>query len=132
MTNTIIIVVVLIAVLVVATIATRKGLTQVNAHAAQEMIKSRELTLLDVRTPEEFRAGHIKGATLIPVAELSHRIGELGSAKERRILVYCRGGNRSMAASRILKQNGFSDIANLQGGIMAWTGAGYPTVKGDK
>jgi rhodanese-related sulfurtransferase len=132
MLTTLIIILALIAVLVTVTMITHKGFSSVNPQAAQEMLKNSGTTLLDVRTPEEFRAGHLKGATLIPVAELAERIGELGSEKERQILVYCRGGNRSLAASRILKQNGFTRIANLQGGIMAWTGAGYPTANGDK
>ena len=74
--------------------------------------------LLDVRTPEEFEPGHIDGAMNIPVAELSARIGELG-ASERAVVVYCRSGNRSAQATRILQAQGHADVFDL-GPMSAW------------
>jgi Rhodanese-related sulfurtransferase len=106
-----------------------RGVTQMNVETAQELIKDSAVTVLDVRTPQEFGQGYIKGARLIPVAEISGRINELASLKDRQILVYCHSGNRSTTAGRILLKNGFKKVANLSGGIAAWKNAGYKIIK---
>ncbi len=67
-----------------------------------------ELVILDVRTQEEYDAGHIEGATLIPVLELSDRLDELDKGSE--LLVYCRTGNRSSSAVEILENAGFTKL----------------------
>jgi len=82
---------------------------------------------LDVRTPEEYKAGHIEGAVLLPVQELEKRLSEV--SKEKRVYVYCHSGKRSAKASNILADAGFSNIENVEGGIVAWKTAGYPVVK---
>lgn len=86
------------------------------------------VTLLDVRTPEEFAQEHIEGATLIPVQVLSEKLSELQSVKGNKIIVYCHSGNRSVAASRLLVKNGFTPL-NLKGGISEWSAKGFPTVQ---
>ncbi len=82
---------------------------------------------LDVRTPDEYVDGHIKGAVLIPVQELEKRLSEV--PKDKRIYVYCHSGKRSVRASNILVGAGFTNIENVEGGIVAWKEAGYPVVK---
>jgi hydroxyacylglutathione hydrolase len=84
--------------------------------------------LLDVRTPEEYAEGHIKGALLIPVQELQQRISEV--PKDRQVYVYCRSGVRSVRASNILVKAGYTRIENVVGGFMAWKDAGYPVEVG--
>lgn len=106
-----------------------KGITMVNATTARTLVKDPKVTLLDVRTPGEYNEGHLKNARLIPVAELAGRISELDSVKNSPILVYCRSGNRSGVASRLLKKAGFTNVSNLQGGITAWQGAGGAVTK---
>lgn len=81
------------------------------------------ITLLDVRTPEEFAEGHIEGAILIPVQVLNESLSKLQSAKGGKIIVYCHSGNRSVAASRILVKNGFLPL-NVKGGISGWKSEG--------
>lgn len=73
-------------------------------------------TLLDVRTPEEFAAGHLEGAINIPVAELTARIDEVPS--DRAVVVYCRSGNRSATATRELTARGY-EVHDL-GAMSAW------------
>lgn len=86
------------------------------------------LILLDVRTPEEWSQGHIEGATLIPLQELTTRArGELPMDAE--IVVYCRSGNRSAQAADYLARSGYSNISDM-GGIIDWIAAGYPVVTG--
>lgn len=85
------------------------------------------LFILDVRQPDEFRAGHIAGAKLIPLDELSARLGEL--PRDRDILCVCRSGSRSGAATSQLARAGLKAI-NLRGGMIGWQSAGYAVKKG--
>ncbi|XXF75180.1 rhodanese-like domain-containing protein [Myxococcaceae bacterium GXIMD 01537] len=68
--------------------------------------------LVDVRSPEEFAAGHLPGAVNIPVETLSGRLGELGPP-EKPVAVYCRTGKRSGRAEQILKEQGYPQVINL-------------------
>ncbi len=80
-----------------------------------------DIVLLDVRTPGEFNGplGHIDNAILIPVQELGSRLKELEPYKDKEIIVYCRSGNRSRAATKILLKNGFNAI-NMTHGMKGW------------
>ncbi|HEX7575741.1 MAG TPA: rhodanese-like domain-containing protein [Candidatus Methanoperedens sp.] len=106
--------------------------TNINVQQGKEMIAKGEVFILDVRTPGEYASGHIKNSTLlavqdIPANELDLKLREL--PKNGSILVYCKSGGRSAAASTILAGNGFSKVYNMQGGITEWINAGYETVK---
>jgi len=81
--------------------------------------KKGEFTLLDVRQPEEYEAGHIPGAMLIPLGELEARQGELD--RDKKIIAYCRSGRRGMAAAIALCALGFKGIHNLDGGLTNWS-----------
>lgn len=74
-----------------------------------------QIQWLDVRTPSEWEAGHLEGATWIPLNELRERVGELD--RDRPVVTICKGGQRSYYASRILQLNGFNDVATLSGGM---------------
>lgn len=96
----------------------------ISPKSAYELIQSdTNITLLDVRTPQEFASEHIEGATLIPVQELSKNLSQLADVKDKKIIVYCHSGARSVAASRILVKNGFTPL-NVTGGISAWKSEG--------
>ncbi len=82
--------------------------------------------VLDVRTPEEWVAGHVPDATLIPLNELSARLSEL--PKDQEIVIICRSGNRSAQARDILLENGFEQVTSVGGGFNNWTANGYPSV----
>lgn len=73
--------------------------------------------LVDVRTPEEYRAGHVAGARNIPVHELGSRLTEL--AKDKPVVLYCRSGARSSSAARLLGQAGFQAVHDI-GPMSAW------------
>ena len=70
--------------------------------------------ILDVRTPQEFQAGHPKGAINIPVDEVTARVNEFGD-KSNPVIVYCASGARSAYAARILKMSGYQDVVNAGG-----------------
>ena len=81
--------------------------------------------LLDVREPEEWNEYHVPNTTLIPLGELASRLAEL--PKDREIVVVCRSGNRSQVAADLLVRQGYADVSNVQGGMLAWRRAGLPT-----
>ncbi|MFZ4619475.1 MAG: rhodanese-like domain-containing protein [Bacteroidota bacterium] len=91
--------------------------------------KDTSVVFLDVRTPEEHAQARIGETPLIPLNELENRLGELERYKDRKIVVYCRSGNRSGKATSILRQHGFNAL-NMQGGIIQWKQEQYPIISG--
>ena len=94
---------------------------------AKIKVDSGEYFILDVRTREEYDAGHIAGSVLIPNEVLLNRLDEV--PRDKPILVYCRSGRRGAISSQDLIDNGFSEVYNMEGGIAAWQNAGYPVQK---
>jgi sulfur-carrier protein adenylyltransferase/sulfurtransferase len=83
--------------------------------------RGERMLLLDVRTPEEAARARIEGSVLIPLAELEARLPELAGWRGMPVVALCHHGGRSARACELLRQAGFSDISNLQGGIDAWS-----------
>ncbi len=101
----------------------------INAEDAKNRLDSEEgIILVDVRTPEEFRDGHIPGAILLPVDEISTNAKTVIPDKEATYFIYCRSGNRSATAADQLVEMGYQNIYEL-GGINDWP---YETVAGDE
>jgi len=80
--------------------------------------------LIDVREPVEHAESHVSGAKLIPLGQIETRCGELDKSKP--VMVMCQAGKRGAAAADKLRALGFSDVRNLEGGILAWKSAGLP------
>ncbi|HHO65297.1 MAG TPA: rhodanese-like domain-containing protein [Epsilonproteobacteria bacterium] len=96
---------------------------------AQTLIEEdQNVTLLDVRTVDEFKTGHIRDAKLIPLSKLKENLDKLKKDKQKKIIVYCRSGSRSVAASRILKENGFTPL-NVRTGMIGLMGTELEIVK---
>ncbi len=89
----------------------------------------RSLVVLDVRTPEEFAAGHVPGAINIPHTELAARVAELEGSRDSDIVVYCRTGNRTAMALGVLEKSGFRRLYHLQGDYTRWSEEKRPVVK---
>jgi rhodanese-related sulfurtransferase len=85
--------------------------------------------ILDVRESDEWVAGHIPGATLIPLGQLTARAGEVPA--DRDVVVVCRSGNRSAQGRDILRAAGLTQVTSMTGGMKAWTAAGNPTTTGE-
>lgn len=113
-----------ISVFVFINVSRAEGFGQMNV---QQLAQTKNAFILDVREPWEYEQGHIKGAQLIPLGELSTRLDEL--PENGPIHVVCRSGNRSAQASALLVQAGRSDVINISGGMLAWAAAGLPTVR---
>jgi rhodanese-related sulfurtransferase len=98
-------------------------------QATQMINRGRSTAVVDVRSPAEFAAGHLRDAKNIPLADLANRIGELDKAKVKTVILVCQNGTRTDKAARLLKTAGFEDIYGLEGGMTAWTAAGLPVTK---
>ena len=96
---------------------------------ATQLINRGRTTVLDVRSTEEFAAGHLRDAKDIPLSDLASRIGELEKSKSRSVIVVCQSGARADKAVRQLAAAGFTDVQRLDGGIAAWQAAGLPLAK---
>lgn len=83
--------------------------------------------LIDVREPVEHAEEHIVGARLIPLGKLEERAGEIDRSTP--VVVMCRSGKRGAEAMEKLQAMGIADVRNLEGGILAWKGAGHPVGK---
>lgn len=114
MSNTVI--AILLAVLVLYLM---RNLGKIPGTEARRLVSEGAL-LLDVRSAEEFREEHLKGAKNIPVQELADRVGELGE-KSTTVVVYCRSGARSGSARRMLRGHGFTNVHDL-GAMGRWGG----------
>ncbi|MDQ6976970.1 MAG: rhodanese-like domain-containing protein [Ghiorsea sp.] len=81
---------------------------------------------IDVRTPQEFKAGHIPGAVNMPVSSITEHLNEI--PKDKQIYVYCHSGKRAARASTVLAKAGFS-VENIPESMVGWEAAGYPIEK---
>ena len=96
------------------------AITQLSAPELKTKLDNQErLFLLDVREPNEFHYAHIENSVLIPLNQIPARINELD--KQQTIVVICHHGMRSQQAALYLEHAGFNDLANLPGGIEAWS-----------
>ncbi|TFW34113.1 rhodanese-like domain-containing protein [Massilia horti] len=109
--------------------ALRPAGRRATALQVTQMLNRGKTMLVDVRSTDEFAAGHLRDAKNIPLADLSSRIGELDKAKTRTVVVVCQSGARSDKAARQLAAAGFADVYSLEGGIAAWQAAGLPVTK---
>jgi rhodanese-related sulfurtransferase len=103
------------------------GVPEVGAEEGRAMVDAGAL-LLDVRELDEWQAGHAADAHFIPLGEVEARAGEL--PRDRRIVAICRSGARSARATMFLRAQGL-DVANLTGGMRAWSTAGLDVVTDD-
>jgi phage shock protein E len=103
--------------------ASAPRIQRITPQEYQTGIAQQQHRLVDVRTAEEFRAGHIPGAVNIALQNLPERMATL--SKEQPIVLYCRSGARSSNAAQMLTRAGFEDVRDL-GGIMRWQAQGLP------
>ena len=104
------------------------GIWEIQPEALEE--RAAKLQIVDVRQPDEYIGplGRIHGSKLIPLGELPARAAEL--SRDRPVVAACRSGARSAQASVLLRKAGFSDVANLAGGMLRWRAEGHPVEGG--
>ncbi len=99
--------------------ANKSSFEVIDQKTAYEMIQNQEVTILDVRTPEEYEEIHIPGSLNIELAVLEDEIEKVVSDKDTTLLVYCRSGNRSNQAAKLLSELGYTNVFDF-GGITTW------------
>ena len=102
----------------------------VDPATAADLVDELDMVIVDVRTPEEFTEARIEGAINIDfyAEDFEERIAELD--RDGAYVVYCRSDNRSGQSLELFRDLGFTEVHEIDGGIVAWVEAGYPTVSG--
>lgn len=104
----------------------QEGISVVDSNKFEQQMKESSSQIVDVRTPEEFEEGHITNAVNMNVTgdDFEKQIESLD--KEKPVMVYCKSGGRSARAASILKDKGFKNVYDLDGGIIGWNKANKP------
>ena len=95
-----------------------KGVNNLAPNEVKPKLKDKKIQFIDVRTPREYKGGHVKQFKNIPVHLLKNESNQL--KKDQEVVIICRSGNRSMKACRILKKQGFDNLTNVRGGMNMW------------
>lgn len=98
----------------------------VSAVDFNKVVNHKNVSIVDIRTPQEFVSGHINGATNIDWYQRSFRDLIQEIPKDKPIAIYCRSGNRTSKAANLLQSLGFTEIVNLNYGIVEWNTYGFP------
>jgi len=109
--------------------AGRPAFGVVSTDQAAALATDPAVTVIDVRTPEEFAEGHIEGATLIDLSSPTFADDVARLDPETPYLVYCRSDNRSGQAVMVMQQLGFEQLWDLDGGVVAWAADGHTLVR---
>lgn len=105
------------------------GVTHVRAAEAEKLVKDGKITVLDVRTPDEYKEGHIAGAKNIDFTDNSFESEAAKLDKTKTYLVHCQAGGRSTKSLEVLKKLGFQSVYHLDGGFKDWKGEGKAVEK---
>ncbi len=103
---------------------------EIKPDEAHYFIEAKKPIVIDIRTPEEYAAGHLEAVSMTLdyyAPDFKDRLAKLD--KNAKYLIYCRSGHRSGITLGIMKNMGFTDIHHIEGGINAWIAAGWPVVK---
>ncbi|WP_206485226.1 rhodanese-like domain-containing protein [Thalassotalea sp. G2M2-11] len=106
-----------------------KQLSQTQVLSLLNAPKAEPFVILDVRSPEEFAQGHIKGALNISHDQIAQQLNQLEQYKDTIVVVHCRSGRRAQVAESVLLANGFSKLHHLTGDYNGWVAADLPLVK---
>ncbi len=102
-------------------------ITEITVNELKEKLDKKEkMAFIDCREQEEWDEGHIEGAILVPLSIFQEKFESVLPDKNTKVVIQCRSGKRSMNACMFLLSKGYSDLVNVEGGIMAWSQAGYP------
>ncbi len=96
----------------------------IDVTQAASLLNNPDVVFVDVREQSEYDAGHIPGVKLIPLGSVPDRMSEI--PKDKTVVAVCRSGNRSAQATDFLRQQGYTNVHNMTGGMNDWTQAGNP------
>jgi rhodanese-related sulfurtransferase len=98
----------------------------VNVDGAHELWQVKAAIFIDVRTPDEYKEGHIPGAINIPLEQLPDKIAMLPEDKDTLIVSYCKSGWRASLGMMTMRQLGYANVKGFSGSWIAWKDAGHP------
>ena len=106
----------------------RRGMggPSISTAQATQLINREDATMVDVREPGEYGAGHALGAKNLPLARIESGAGDVAKKKDATLILYCDSGDRSGKAAAALRKQGYTKVLNLSGGFGAWKQAGLP------
>jgi molybdopterin/thiamine biosynthesis adenylyltransferase/rhodanese-related sulfurtransferase len=107
---------------------TRASIEEIQPFEAQQEIDGGDVVLIDTREPHEYQEAHLEGGRLVPPGLLADEIEAAAPDKSARTILYCRSGNRSALAAAQMQALGYTDVASMEGGILAWQEQGLPVV----
>jgi len=107
---------------------TRASIEEIQPFEAQQEIEGGGVVLIDTREPHEYQEAHLENGKLVPPGLLADEIEATAPDKSARTIVYCRSGNRSALAAAQMEALGYTDVASMEGGIIAWQEQGLPIV----
>ncbi|MEO8439153.1 MAG: rhodanese-like domain-containing protein [Spartobacteria bacterium] len=107
--------------------ATKKQIQEISPNDAMHEVGCGAATLLDVRSAEDWEAGHARGAKHLQRGEVEVEIEEQVPDPDQRIICYCGGGSRSALVTESLQKMGYRNVRSMSGGFRAWKAAGLPT-----
>lgn len=103
--------------------------TQLGVNTAVTWVNQRQAQIVDVRTVDEYKTGHLPNSKHLPLAEMDEGMAKLRLDNNKPVILVCLSGARSTSAIGKFKKAGFNEVACLEGGVNAWTQAGLPLVK---
>lgn len=104
--------------------------TNLNVEEVKSLLETnKEVVLIDVRTPDEYRQGHLENSTMIDFYGETFQNDIAKLDKEKEYVVYCRSGGRSGKAVNMMQEMGFAKVHNMSGGFLAWNRANFESVK---
>ena len=93
-----------------------------------QLTSNKNIHFIDCRETQEWNEAHIEGVTLIPLSEFQTKYASVLKDKNAPVVIHCRSGARSMNACMFLLSQGFTDLTNVQGGILGWMSQGFPVI----
>jgi rhodanese-related sulfurtransferase len=102
---------------------------RVSLEEGRQLLENHQVTLFDVREPDEHATGVADGAKLLPMSQLQKRVSEIPNDPTQPVLIICNTQNRSSKVAGALKEAGWSNVRYVQGGMSTWAKNGWPMVK---
>jgi rhodanese-related sulfurtransferase len=99
-----------------------------SVHAAVQAVNQRQAQIVDVRSADEFKSGHVAGSKNLPLDRFDNDLGQLKLDINKPLILICLSGQRANTAANKFKKAGYVDVACIEGGINAWRNAGLPLV----
>ena len=94
---------------------------EINVQETKQLLDAGEIELIDCREQDEYQLVNIEGATLFPMSQMQERAAEFDEMTDKRLVIHCHMGGRSMQVTQWLRQRGLSQVQSMAGGIDAWS-----------